>query len=96
MHENKYPLVNHPRDSRFLALRSLQTPLGRSRTGLYIIEDIRHVACAVEHNASLESVFLDTSVLSNPFGQKLAHRQLNVAFPASGLRTNSTAINARY
>lgn len=74
MHENKYFIVNHPRDPRLLTLRSLQTPQGRSRNGLYIIEGIRHLARAVEHNAPIESVFLDTSVLSNPFGQKLARR----------------------
>jgi TrmH family RNA methyltransferase len=74
MHENKYPVVNHPRDPRFLTLRSLQAPPSRSHTGLYIIEGIRHVARLVEHNAQVESVFLDTSVLSNPFGQKLARR----------------------
>jgi TrmH family RNA methyltransferase len=75
MHEIKYPVVDHPRDPRFLTLRSLQTPQGRSRTGSYIIEGIRHLARAAEHNAPIESVFLDPSVLSNPFGQKLA-RQL--------------------
>ena len=74
MHENKYPLISNGRDSRFLTLRSLQTPQGRSRTGLYIIEGIRHLARAVEHNAAIESVFLESSVLSNPFGQKLAGR----------------------
>src|SRR5260370_32733192 len=74
MHENKCPHGTFPRDPRFLTLRSLQTPPGRSRTGLYIIEGIRHLARAVEHNAPIESVFLDPSVLSNSFGQKLAHR----------------------
>ena len=74
MHENKYPLVSDARDPRFLILCSLQTFQGRFRTGLYIIEGIRHLARAVEHNARIESVFLDTSVLSNPFGQKLARR----------------------
>jgi TrmH family RNA methyltransferase len=74
MHENKYPLVNHARDPRFLTLRSLQTSQGRSRTGRYIIEGIRHLARAVEQHARIESVFLDPSVLSNPFGQKLAKR----------------------
>ena len=73
MHENKYPIVDHPRDPRFLTLRSLQTPQGRSRTGRYI-EGIRHLARAVEHHAPIESIFLDPSVLSNPFGQKLARR----------------------
>jgi hypothetical protein len=73
MHE-KYPFVSNPLDSRFLALRSLQTHQGRSRTGLCIIEGIRHLARAVEHNAPIESVFLEPSVLSNPFGQKLARR----------------------
>ena len=74
MNENKYPLVSDSRDPRFLTLRSLQTPQGRSRTGLYIIEGIRHVVRAIEHQAPIESVFLDPSVLSNPFGQKLARR----------------------
>ena len=74
MHENKYPLVTHPRDPRFLILRSLQTSLGRSRTGLYIIEGIRHLARAVEHGAQIQSIFLEPSVLSNPFGQKLTRR----------------------
>jgi TrmH family RNA methyltransferase len=74
MHETKYPLVSQACDPRFLTLCSLQTPRGRSRTGLYIIEGIRHLARAVEHNSLIESVFLDTSVLSNPFGRKLARR----------------------
>jgi RNA methyltransferase, TrmH family len=75
MHENKYPIVNQPRDPRLLTLRSLQTPQGRSRTGLYIIiEGIRHLARAVAQSSPIESVFLDPSVLSHPFGQKLARR----------------------
>lgn len=74
MNENKYPFVSNARDPRFLALRSLQIRQGRSRTGLYIIEGIRHLARAVEHKAPIESVFVDPSVLSNPFGQKLAKR----------------------
>jgi len=82
MHENKYPIVSHARDCRFLALRSLQNPQGRSRTGLYIIEGIRHLARAVEHNSPIESVFLEPSVLSNPFGQKLARRLRNRGIPA--------------
>jgi tRNA G18 (ribose-2'-O)-methylase SpoU len=74
MHENRYPFVENCRDPRFLALRSLQTHQGRSRTGLYLIEGIRHLARAVEHNVAIESVFVDPSVLFNPFGQKLAKR----------------------
>jgi RNA methyltransferase, TrmH family len=74
MNEKKYPVVSSPRDLRFLDLRSLQTPQGRSCTKLFIIESIRHLARAVEHCASIDSVFLDPSVLSNPFGQKLARR----------------------
>jgi RNA methyltransferase, TrmH family len=74
MHENKYPIVSHARDPRFLVLRSLQTPHGRSQTGLYIIEGIRHLARAVERNAPIDSIFVEPSVLSNPFGQKLARR----------------------
>jgi RNA methyltransferase, TrmH family len=74
MNEKTHPVVSSPRDPRFLALRSLQTPQGRSRTKLFIIEGIRHLARAVEHCAPIDSVFLEPSVLSNPFGQKLARR----------------------
>ncbi len=74
MNEKKYPVVSSPRDPRFLNLRSLQTHQGRSRTKLFIIEGIRHLARAVEQGAPIESVFLDPSVLSNPFGQKLVRR----------------------
>ena len=74
MHERKYPLVVDSRDSRFLSLRSLQTAKERSRTGNYLVEGIRHVARAIEHNAPFQLLFIDTSVLSNPFGQKLARR----------------------
>lgn len=74
MHENKYAIVSDARDPRFLTLRSLQTWQGRSRTGLYLIEGIRHVARAAEQHDLIDSVFLDSSVLSNPFGQKLARR----------------------
>ena len=74
MHENKYPLVNNPHDFKFLTLCSLQTPQGRNRSGLYVIEGIRHVARAVECRVPIYSVFLEPSVLANPFGQKLARR----------------------
>jgi RNA methyltransferase, TrmH family len=74
MNENKYPLISNPRDSRFVTLCSLQTPQDRSRTGLYIIEGIRHLARVVEHNSPIESMFLDPPMLSNAFGQKLARR----------------------
>jgi DNA polymerase II large subunit len=57
MHET-YPLISNPRDFRFLTLRSLQTSQSRSRSGLYLIEGIRHVARAVEHNAAIQSVFM--------------------------------------
>jgi TrmH family RNA methyltransferase len=87
MNERKYPVVSSHRDPRFLTLRSLQTHQGRSRTGLYIIEGIRHLARAVEHRAAIESVFLDPSVLSNPFGQKLARRLLQQGVP--GIRLSS-------
>ncbi len=82
MNESKYPLISNAHDPRFLTLRSLQTPQGRSRTGRYIIEGIRHLARAVEHNAPIKSVFLDPSVLCNPFGQKLAHRLRKRGIPS--------------
>jgi len=87
MHENKYALLSHARDPRFLTLRSLQTFQGRSRTGLFIIEGIRHLARAVENQSPIESVFLDTSVLSNPFGRKLARRLRKHGVP--GIRLSS-------
>lgn len=76
MHDKQYPLVTSPRDPRFLTLRSLQSYPGRSRTQQYLIEGIRHIARAVERSAPIESIFLDPSSLSNPFGQKLV-RQLH-------------------
>ena len=85
MHENKYPLVNDARDARFITLRSLQTRQGRSRTDLYLIEGIRHVAQAVEHHASIQSVFYEPSTLSNRFGQKLARRLRRSGVPGTRL-----------
>ena len=83
MHENKYPLVADARDPRFLALRSLQSPQGRSRTGQYLIEGIRHVARAVEHHAPIQAPFYEPSVLSNRFGQKLVRRLHRSDIPAA-------------
>jgi TrmH family RNA methyltransferase len=77
---NEYPFVSKPRDPRFLALRSLQTLPGRSRSRLYLIEGIRHVSRAVEHTA-LESIFLDPSSLSNHYGKKLARRLHKAGVP---------------
>jgi len=74
MNGKKYPFVSNPRDPGFLTLRSLQTHQSRSRTGLYLIEGIRHLARAVEQRALINSVFIDPSVLNNPFGQRLAGR----------------------
>ena len=85
MNENKYPVVSYPQDPRFLNLRSLQAHQGRSRTKLFIIEGIRHLARAVEHSATIESVFLDPSLLSNPFGQKLARRLRQRGVPGISL-----------
>src|SRR6266700_3461217 len=82
MNESKYPLISNAHDPRFLTLHSLQTPQGRSRTGRYIIEGIRHLARAVEHNAPIESVFLDPSALCNPFGQKIARRLRKRGIPS--------------
>jgi len=66
-------------------LRSLQTPQGRSRTGLYLIEGIRHVARAAEERAPIQSLFLSPGVLSNPFGQKLARRLRQSGIPSEQL-----------
>jgi hypothetical protein len=90
MNESKYPFISNARDSRFLTFHSLQTPQGRSRTGRYMIEGIRHLARAIEHNAPIESVFLDPSVLCNPFGQKIASLYANAVFPPSAFGSTST------
>jgi TrmH family RNA methyltransferase len=87
MHENKYPLVTHPRDPRFLTLRSLQSAKGRLQAGLFVIEGIRHVARAIEQHAPLQLIFTDPSVLSNPFGQRLAKRARQSGVP--GIRLTS-------
>jgi len=71
MHENKYPLVKNARDPRFLTLRSLRNPQVRNSTGDYLIEGIRHVAKAVESRASIQSLFIEPSLLTNQFAQKL-------------------------
>lgn len=73
MNEDRHSISNF-RDPRFHLLRSLQTSPGRSRTGLYLIEGIRHVARALEHRAPVQSFFFDPSVLSNRFGQKLVRK----------------------
>jgi TrmH family RNA methyltransferase len=76
MHEDQSPqsLIQTASDPRFQHLRSLQTPQGRARTGLYLIEGIRHVARAVEEHAPIQSFFFAPAALSNPFGQKLARK----------------------
>ena len=73
MHE-KYPLVSNPRDPRFHSLLALQTYRGRSRSGNYLIEGIRHLARAVEQNSPIQQLLVVPSLLSNPFGQKLVRR----------------------
>jgi TrmH family RNA methyltransferase len=82
MHEDKYPLITDSRDSRYLNLQRLQTHTGRSQSGQYIIEGIRHLARAVEQNARIEMIFVDPSLLSNPFGQKLARRLRQSGVPS--------------
>jgi RNA methyltransferase, TrmH family len=85
MHEKKTPLINNPRDANYLALRSLQTSQGRSRTGSYIVEGIRHVARAVEHKAPILSLFIDPSVLSNHFGRELLKKLQRSGVPCARL-----------
>jgi TrmH family RNA methyltransferase len=88
MHEKKYPLVIDPRDARFLSLRSLQSERSRLRTGLYLIEGIRHVARAMEQHAPIQSLFVEPSALFNPFGQKLARRIRRSGVPGIRLATD--------
>ena len=88
MHEKSYPLVSNPRDPQFLALRNLQTEKGRSQTGSYLIEGIRHLARAVEQNSPLEQLFIVPSVLSNSFGQKLVRRVRQTCVPCINLAPN--------
>ncbi len=90
MHEDplSQPLVQDPQDPRFRRLRSLQASPGRSLTGLYLIEGIRHVARAVEERAPIESIFVAPNVLSNPFGQKLARRLRQSGAPCLRLSPN--------
>ncbi len=83
VHANRraHSVVQDSRDPRFVRLRSLQTPRGRSHTGLYLIEGIRHVARAVEAHAPIESLFMAPSALSNLFGRKLARKLSHSGIP---------------
>ena len=74
MHEIKDCFLDDPHDPRFHFLQSLQNSQFRSRTGLYLIEGIRHVARALENRARFHSVFVDPSRLANPFGRGLASK----------------------
>jgi len=85
MKVQKCPLITNPHDPRFRSLRFLQTPRGRSETGQYVIEGIRHLARAVHQQASIQSVFFEPSVLVNPFGQKLARQLRRRGVPAMRL-----------
>jgi len=82
VNENKYPLISLPSDPRIRALRDLQTPNGRSNTGKYLIEGIRHVARACEEQVQIDLLFVDPSALSNPFGQKLVRHIRQNGVPA--------------
>ena len=90
MHDEQHsqPLIHDAQDSRFRRLRSLQSFSGRSRTGHYVIEGIRHVARAVEERVPIESIFVAPDVLSNPFGQKLARRLRQSGIPCLRLAPN--------
>ncbi|MFC5864045.1 TrmH family RNA methyltransferase [Acidicapsa dinghuensis] len=88
MHEKEYPLVTDLRDRQYLRLRSLQTFQGRQRTGNYLIEGIRHLARAVEESAPIEQLFVDPSIFSNRFGQKLVRKLRRAGTP--GIRLAPT------
>jgi TrmH family RNA methyltransferase len=92
MHENKYPLVTHSRDPRFLTLRSLRNPQVRNNTGDYLIEGIRHVAKAVESRVVIQSLFIEPSLLTNRFAQKLARKLRKSGIP--GVRLSSPLYGA--
>ena len=83
VHDNKQPhsLIQDAKDPRFQHLCSLQSPRARSRSGLYLIEGVRHVARAAEERASIQSVFITPSVLSNPFGKKLVRKFRQAGVP---------------
>jgi TrmH family RNA methyltransferase len=64
--DHRHPLIQR--------LRSLQTSKGRTESGCYLIEGIRHVARAIEADAPIEHLFVAPSTLASPLGQKLARR----------------------
>jgi TrmH family RNA methyltransferase len=74
VHEKKSPLISDSFHPHHQFLRSLHTVQGRRDSGRYLIEGIRHVARAFEDTTAIESIFIEPSVLRNPFGQKLARR----------------------
>ena len=69
-------------------LKSLRTLSVRNRTGLYLIEGIRHVARALEEQAPIQSLFISPAHLTNPFGQKLARKLGKSGVPVMQLAPN--------
>ncbi len=85
MNAHKSPLITNESDRYYQRLRSLQTPTGRARTGLYLIEGIRLVSRALEERAPIESLFVDPSVLCNSYGRKLKDRLARDGVPCHRL-----------
>jgi TrmH family RNA methyltransferase len=77
--------VNHPLIKRF---QSLQTRTGRAKSGLYLIEGIRHVARAIDAGAPIEQLFIAPSHLSAPSGQVLARRLRQAGVPCAKLASD--------
>lgn len=81
VHERKYFLISRPNDPQIQFLRALQSTKGRSESGQYLIEGIRHVARAFEEKAPFDRLIVEPSTLSNAFGQKLARRIRQAGVP---------------
>lgn len=79
---NRQPASNHLIASRnnvhLKRVRMLQQRESRDRTGLFVLEGIRHLAQAVEQNARIETLLVAPAMLTNTFGQRLV-RKLRIA-----------------
>ena len=59
-------------------VRSLHQREARDRSGLFVLEGIRHLAQAVAQNARIETLLVAPSILTNTFGLRLV-RKLRIA-----------------
>jgi TrmH family RNA methyltransferase len=74
-------IISSPNHFQIQRIRGLQVRAERERTGLFLIEGIRFVAQAIQHNVKLETLLVAPELLVSPFGQKLVRQQRRAGTP---------------